>query len=78
VDNEVDTKPEWDELWNQCPEFRNDLFFRFISIRHENMDFLRKGVEQYLDVDDGTSGLGQKRKDPYDNLAIEETETNEM
>jgi len=62
VDNEVGTKPEWDELWNQCPEFRNDLFFRFISIRHENMDFLRKGVEQYLDVDDGTSGLGQKRK----------------
>jgi hypothetical protein len=50
VDNKVDTKREWDELWNHCPEFRNDLFFRFISIGKEKVDFLHKGVEQYLEI----------------------------
>ena len=74
VDNMECMKQEWDKLWDHFPEFRNDLFFRFISIGNEKADFLHKGVERYLDVDKGTSGPGQMREDPYDNLAMEETE----
>ena len=74
VDNKVERKQEWDELWNHFPEFRNDLFFRFISIGKEKTDFLHEGVGQYLTFDKGTSDLGQKRKDPHANLDMEETE----